>query len=194
MIDSDPKSKVVLIKSGPSTQLENEIEALKLCQGHKSIRQLVDVIDNPQSLVLEYLDKTLYEASCEQKLDRWDVKRAVKNTLDGLAVLHAHRRAHTGQYRAYRYIAPFSIYSCLWVADIKPNNILANNSNGNARFGAIQLGDLGDSVSEDVNTNNGEHIISAPIYRAPEVMLNARWTVAVDIWSLGATVSLIFSR
>ena len=79
-------------------------------------------------------------------------------------------------------------------ADIKPNNILANNSIGNARFGTIQLGDLGDSVLEDVNTNNGEHIISAPIYRAPEVMLNARWTVAVDIWSLGATVSFILSR
>ena len=100
MIDSDPNSKVVLIKSAPPTRLENEIEALKLCQGHKSVRQLVDVIHNPQSLVLEYLDRTLYEASCEQKLDRWDVKRAVKSALDGLAVLHAHKRAHTGQYRA----------------------------------------------------------------------------------------------
>ncbi|KAL8966903.1 MAG: hypothetical protein Q9197_005725 [Variospora fuerteventurae] len=166
MIDSDPNSHVVLIKTAPPTRLENEIEALKLCRGHKSVRQLVDVIDNPQSLVLEYLDKTLYEASCEQKLDRWDVKRAVKSALLGLAILHAHKRAHT---------------------DIKPNNILVNKDTGNARFGTIQLGDLGDSVSEDTNTNNGEHIISAPIYRAPEVMLNARWSVAVDIWSLGAT-------
>lgn len=100
MINSDPNSHVVLIKTAPPTRLENEIEALKLCRGHKSVRQLVDVIDNPRSLVLEYLDKTLYEASCEQKLDRWDVKRAVKSALDGLAVLHAHKRAHTGQYRA----------------------------------------------------------------------------------------------
>ncbi len=74
-------------------------------------------------------------------------------------------------------------------ADIKPNNILANNGTGNARFGTIQLGDFGDSVPEEIATNNGGHIISAPIYRAPEVILNARWTVAVDIWSLGATVS-----
>lgn len=100
MIDSDPNSHVVLIKTAPPTRLQNEIEALKLCRGHKSVRQLVDVIDNPQSLVLEYLDKTLYEASCEQKLDRWDVKRAVKSALGGLAILHAHERAHTGQYRA----------------------------------------------------------------------------------------------
>ena len=75
------------------------------------------------------------------------------------------------------------------VADIKPNNILANNGIGNSRFGNIQLGDFGDSVPESIATNNGQHIIGAPIYRAPEVMLNARWTVAVDIWSLGATVS-----
>lgn len=77
----------------------------------------------------------------------------------------------------------------LWVPDIKPNNILANDGAGNDRFGTIQLGDLGDSVPEEIATNNGGHIISAPIYRAPGAMLNARWTVAVDIWSLGATVS-----
>ncbi len=41
-----------------------------------------------------------------------------------------------------------------------------------------------------MSTNDGQHIISAPIYRAPEVMLNVRWTTAVDIWSLGATVSV----
>lgn len=100
MIASDLNSEIVLIKTASPTRLKNEIEALKLCQGHKFVRQLVDVIDNPQSLVLQYLDRTLYEASCEQKLDRWDVKRAVKSALDGLALLHAHKRAHTGQYRA----------------------------------------------------------------------------------------------
>jgi serine/threonine protein kinase len=52
----------------------------------------------------------------------------------------------------------------------------------------LNLSDLGDSVPEDISTNNGQHIISAPVYRAPEVMLNVRWTRAVDIWSLGATV------
>lgn len=96
-MDSDPNSKVVLVKTGPSSRLKNEIEALKLCQGHKSIRQLIDVIDNPHSLILEFLDKTLYDASCEQKLRRRDIKLAVKTALDGLAFLHAHNRAHTGK-------------------------------------------------------------------------------------------------
>lgn len=52
----------------------------------------------------------------------------------------------------------------------------------------MQLGDLGDSVPWDVSTNNGGHVISAPVYRAPENWLNVPWTTAVDIWSLGATV------
>lgn len=95
-VGSDPKTKIVLIKSAPLFRLKNEMEALELCRGHRSIRQLVDVIDNPQLLVLEFLDKTIYDASCEQKLDRRDVKRAVKTALHGLAVLHAHKRAHTG--------------------------------------------------------------------------------------------------
>jgi serine/threonine protein kinase len=78
--------------------------------------------------------------------------------------------------------------------DIKPDNLLANHASRErgavgSRFGAIKLGDLGDSVRADIATNDGQHIISAPIYRAPEAMLNVPWTVAVDIWSLGATAS-----
>ncbi|KAI9845009.1 MAG: hypothetical protein M1837_005153 [Sclerophora amabilis] len=163
----DPEEKVVLIKTAPLPRFNNEVEALELCRGQKSIRQLLDVTESPRSMVLEFLDTNLYSASGEQQLERQDVKRAIKAALEGLAVLHHDRRAHT---------------------DMKPDNLLANRGSGESRFGDIKLGDLGDSVSEDVSTNTGQHIISAPIYRAPEVMLNIRWTTAVDIWSLGATL------
>ena len=76
------------------------------------------------------------------------------------------------------------------MVDIKPNNVLANNGTGYDRFDTIKLGDLGDSTAWNTATNDGGHIIGAPIYRAPEVMLNIPWTAAVDIWSLGATVRL----
>jgi hypothetical protein len=89
-VDSDPNTKVVLIKTPPLPHFKNEIEALELCQGHQSIRPLVDVIDDPQLLVLEFLDKTLYDVSCEKTLEWRDIKRAVKTALDGLAILHAH--------------------------------------------------------------------------------------------------------
>ena len=95
---SDQNTKVVLIKTAPSPRFENEVEALELCRQHKAFRPLVDVVDNPQSLVLEFLDKTVYDGSCEMKLDKIDVKRAVKTALNGLTFLHAHKRAHTGQF------------------------------------------------------------------------------------------------
>lgn len=76
----------------------NEIETLELCQGHKFIHQFIDVIENSQSLMLEFLDKTLYDASREQKLDECDIKQIIKTMLDELIVLHAHKWAHIDQY------------------------------------------------------------------------------------------------
>lgn len=96
-VNRDPNAKFVLIKTAPLARFNNEVEALNLCQGHKSVRQLLDVTDSPQSMVLEFLDKNLYEASCEQQLNRQDIKRAGKAALEGLSVLHDKKRAHTGQ-------------------------------------------------------------------------------------------------
>jgi hypothetical protein len=95
--NSDPNQKVVLVKTAPSSRFNNGTEALELCRGHRSVRQLVDVTDSPQSMVLEFLDRSLYDASYEQNLERRDVKRTVKAAFEGLAVLHANKRAHTGK-------------------------------------------------------------------------------------------------
>ncbi|MCJ1247844.1 hypothetical protein MMC30_005059 [Trapelia coarctata] len=95
---ANPDRKVILIKTAPSPRFENEVETLELRQGHNSIRQLLDVTDSPQSMVLEFLDKNLYNASCEQRLQRPDVKRAVKVALEELAVLNANGRVPTDQF------------------------------------------------------------------------------------------------
>lgn len=105
----DGNAKTVLVKTAPPTRLENELQALELCRGHKSIRQLVNLVDHPKSLVLEYLDTTLYRASHEQKLEKRDVKRAVKTALDGLAILHAHGRVHTGKPQASLSLVKFPV-------------------------------------------------------------------------------------
>lgn len=97
-INSDLKIKVILIKTVSSSWLINEIETLELCQDHKFIRQLIDVIKNSQSLMLKFLDKTFYDASCKQKLDECDINWVVKRMLNELVVLHAHKRAHFDQY------------------------------------------------------------------------------------------------
>src|ERR1700734_2621241 len=93
---NDPNGKPGLIKVAPLQGVKKEIEALKLCRGHESVRQLIDVIDSPQSIVLEYLHKNLYDESCERKLKRRDIKRAIKAVLEGLIVLNAGNRVHTG--------------------------------------------------------------------------------------------------
>ena len=54
----------------------------------------------------------------------------------------------------------------------------------------MNVGDLGDSAPWNIGTNDGGHIIGAPVYSAPEVVLHVPWTAAVDIWALGATVRI----
>lgn len=93
-MDCDSNAKKILIKTAPVYRLKNESEALKLCRDRRSIRQVVDMIDQPQSLVLDFLGKTLYEATCERRLERHDIKSALKTVLDALAFLHAQKRAH----------------------------------------------------------------------------------------------------
>jgi hypothetical protein len=93
---SDLNGERVLVKFAPLQRLNNEIEALELCRGYESVRQLIDVVDSRQSIVLEYLHKNLYNESCERKLKRCDIKRAIKTVLEGLVVLHAGKRVHTG--------------------------------------------------------------------------------------------------
>jgi len=96
---SDLNGERILIKFAPLQRLNNEIEALELCRGYESVRQLIDVVDSQQSIVLEYLHKNLYNESCERKLKRRDIKRAIKTVLEGLVVLHAGKRVHTGLFR-----------------------------------------------------------------------------------------------
>ena len=79
--------------------------------------------------------------------------------------------------------------SCLILTDIKPDNILANRGTGSTRFSDIKLSDLGDSAFEDASHNLDRSISGTAVYRAPEMILKAQLTTAVDIWAVGATVS-----
>ena len=55
----DSAGRQVTVKTAPPTQFRNELKALKLFNGHASVRQLVDEIHDPPSLVLQYLDENL---------------------------------------------------------------------------------------------------------------------------------------
>lgn len=77
------------------------------------------------------------------------------------------------------------------MTDIKPDNILVNYGDSGNRFSDVKLADCGDSTHMDSVVE--EHIIGATIFRSPEAMLNLIWGPPTDIWSLGATASIIFT-
>ncbi|PGG95317.1 hypothetical protein AJ80_09980 [Polytolypa hystricis UAMH7299] len=69
--------------------------------------------------------------------------------------------------------------------DVEPNNILVDHHKTTTSISTPKLGDLGDTVRVQPTTN---HIIGAPIFRAPEVFLGLPWSESVDIWSFGVTI------
>ncbi|KAL9040648.1 MAG: hypothetical protein Q9180_001784 [Flavoplaca navasiana] len=135
---------------------------------------MIDNIESPSSLVLEYLDDNLLDVCSRKRLEGSDVKVVARIVLEALAVLHENGFVHT---------------------DVKPDNVLINYGNGTTRFSRVALGDCGDVYRFNPNAGPLEksHVISAAIYRSPEAQLNLRWGPPTDIWSLGATlISLIF--
>ncbi|KAI9759580.1 MAG: hypothetical protein M4579_002246 [Chaenotheca gracillima] len=171
---TDENARPVVIKGAPPHLLSIERDVLEVVQGHTSIRQKVDNIEDPPSLVLEYLDDNLLDVCCQQRLEGTDVKLVARTILEALAALHDNGFVHT---------------------DVKPDNVLINYGKEGTRFSRVALRDCGDVYRFNPNANPLEegHAISAAIFRSPEAQLNLRWGPPTDIWSLGATlISLIF--
>ena len=95
---SDENQKTVILKTAPATRLEAESKVLKHFQNHASFRQLLDRLDDPPVLVLEYLEKNLMEAAHQQRLSRPVIKRVAKGVLEALSALHERGLVHTGSF------------------------------------------------------------------------------------------------
>lgn len=138
--------KPVVIKHAPFERLKNEINSLKLCAGVRAVRQLLDLTSGPSARVLEHLNTSLYAASCIQKLRTQDVKQAVKGILEGLVMLHAHKRAYLGKCLL---VHPVVFGSRNYSIAIQPDSILANRGVRVTRFSDIQLSEFGDSLPQE---------------------------------------------
>jgi len=57
---------------------------------------MIDDIEDPPSLVLEYLDDNLLKISSQKRLKGLDLKHIARNTLEALASLHDKGFVHTG--------------------------------------------------------------------------------------------------
>ena len=181
----------VVIKQALPGQHQNEIEALRLCQGSPYIRQLVDTTESPPTMVLEHLDTSLFSASRHCQLDVTDLKQAIKASLKGLSLLHGLGRIHSGKFTSPS--SQHTVWRISKLSDIKPDNILANRgTEGTSRFKDIKLCDLGDSTIQNISQGSQRFATGTAAYRAPEVILQAPPTTSLDIWALGATVCQTF--
>ena len=133
--------------------------------------------------------------SDSKRLERGDIKFVAKRVLEALKVVHERGYVHTGTACCFSSLQ-LGHESCQLMLDVKPDNILVNYGTGRNRFSDVQLGDFGDTfrVNPNADPNEDGHIIGAAIFRSPEAMLNLRWGTPTDIWSLGATVSILAPR
>ncbi len=74
--------------------IEHEIP--EIVQGHTCIRQMIDNVEDPPSLVLKYLDDNVLDVCSRKRLEGTDVKLVARTVLEGLAALHANGFVHTG--------------------------------------------------------------------------------------------------
>ena len=186
----------VIIKSAPKYRLDNERDVLKHFHARPGIRQLLDEIQDPPSLVLKHLDDNLLSASNSKRLENPEIKFIAKRILEALQAFHEDGYVHTG----IALVSPFASLFCILdipntnqIPDVKPDNILINNSSGPRRFREVELGDCGDAglvnPKHHLKLGDSGHMIGAHMFRSPEAMLNLRWGTATDIWSFGTTVS-----
>ncbi|KAK2808717.1 hypothetical protein FQN50_004388 [Emmonsiellopsis sp. PD_5] len=169
-------SKKIILKSAPPQRLDNELRVLQKFENRLGIRRLVDQVQQPPLLVLQYLDSNLLAESHSTPLSGPELKKVARTVLQALQALHSEGYVHT---------------------DVKPDNILVNNNRDAKSFSEVVLGDYGDTYHMDTTADPNEdgHIIGAAIFRSPEAMFNLRWGPPTDIWSFGVTlISLIWGK
>ena len=86
----------VIVKSAPDVLLKNEREVLQRFLKVPSLRHLIDQVQDPSLLVLEYLDSNLLIESAAKKLESKEVKQVAKAVLQAFAALHEEGIVRTG--------------------------------------------------------------------------------------------------
>lgn len=98
---SNSQAGKVIIKTAPQGRLENERDVLKHFRTCPYIRQVLDEIKNPPSLILQHLDDNLLHASSVKTLESSDVKFVAKRVLQAIQALHEDGYTHTGMFTEY---------------------------------------------------------------------------------------------
>ena len=87
----------VVVKTASQVLLHNEMRYLTALRGHPRIRQMIDSIESPPSIVLEHAEEDLRSLSIRRKLDRPEIKTIALQLLEALSFAHSKNIVHTGQ-------------------------------------------------------------------------------------------------
>lgn len=93
----------MIVKRAPKHRLNNEREVLETLRDHASVRQMIDIIEDPPSLVLKFLDDNLLNVSGQEGLKGSDLKHVARSLLQALAALHENGFVHTGNIVSYSF-------------------------------------------------------------------------------------------
>ncbi|XP_074055338.1 serine/threonine-protein kinase 17A [Macrotis lagotis] len=155
-------------------EIVHEIAVLELAGGHRRVAGLHEVYETPAEmvLVLEYAaGGEIFEqcvAEGEGAFTERDVQRLMRQVLEGVSFLHAHRVVHL---------------------DLKPQNILLTSG---SPLGDIKIVDFGLSRMMTSNEELRE-IMGTPEYVAPEVLSYDPISTATDMWSIGVLAYIMLT-
>lgn len=162
-------------------KVSREFEVLSELKGIPNVIQLVDFfysLDSKERLiqnsVFEFCDKNLEDVlkSVDGKdssvyLPLPDIKRFIKEILNGLSYMHEKRIVHR---------------------DLKPENILLMN-------GEVKICDFGSSKFIDEEYFKNTPYVVSRYYRAPELILATnKYNEAIDIWAVGCILFELLTR
>ena len=85
-----------MIKRSIEGLLINEQRGLERFRNCSAIRPMVDIVEEPKSLILQYLDDHLLDVSRKKRLEGSDLKFVARRILEALAVIHDAGYVHTG--------------------------------------------------------------------------------------------------
>ncbi|NP_001089404.1 uncharacterized protein LOC734454 [Xenopus laevis] len=155
-------------RKGQDCRMEiiHEIAVLELARGSPWVIKLYEVYETATEiiLVLEYAAGGEIFNQCvaerEEAFKEKDVRRLMRQILEGVAFLHQHNVVHL---------------------DLKPQNVLLTSD---CPLGDIKIVDFG--LSRILNNNEElREIMGTPEYVAPEILSYEPISIATDMWSIG---------
>ncbi|XP_059649583.1 cell division control protein 2 homolog 1-like [Cornus florida] len=167
--------KRIIFKDQDEGVPSSVIREISLLQelNHGNIIRLLEVINNGAGvdLIFECLDLDLskFIASYpEIAKDRQKIKGFLSQILHGVAYCHSYKILHR---------------------DLKPENLLIDVNNN-----VVKIADFGLARAFGVPLRNYTDKVATLAYRAPELLLGAKYSTPVDKWSVGCIFAEMVTR